>query len=289
MRIIHNLDEMTETARGWLAGGSVGFVPTMGSLHQGHISLVQAAHQECEISVASIFVNPIQFEESDDLLRYPRDLTRDLQLLSTTNIDVVFIPRTEDIYPAGFSTFVMPTSPLWAVQPAKGTGSRIYARGVATIITKLFQLVRPDIAYFGRKNAQQIVIVRQVVRDLNIDVGLRILPTVRESDGLALGSRNHFLTQPERQAASVLYRALLAGKALVDGNVRNCAEIEKAMTDLVVTEPLVNLDYVKVCHSDTLSSVDTIVPGTMLMIAAHIGKVHFIDNIIWRGGTNWLL
>ena len=289
MRIIHNLDEMTETARGWLAGGSVGFVPTMGSLHQGHISLVQAAHQECEISVASIFVNPIQFEESDDLLRYPRDLSRDLQLLSTTNIYVVFIPRTEDIYPAGFSTFVMPTSPLWAVQPAKGTGSRIYARGVATIITKLFQLVRPDIAYFGRKNAQQIAIVRQVVRDLNIDVGLRILPTVRESDGLALGSRNHFLTQPERQAASVLYRALLAGKALVDGNVRNCAEIEKAMMDLVVTEPLVNLDYVKVCHSDTLSSVDTIVPGTMLMIAAHIGKVHFIDNIIWRGGTNWLL
>jgi len=289
MRIIHNLDEMTETARGWLAGGSVGFVPTMGSLHQGHISLVQAAHQECEISVASIFVNPLQFEESDDLLRYPRDLSRDLQLLSTTNIDVVFIPRTEDIYPAGFSTFVMPTSPLWAVQPAKGTGSRIYARGVATIITKLFQLVRPDIAYFGRKNAQQIAIVRQVVRDLNIDVGLRILPTVRESDGLALGSRNHFLTQPERQAASVLYRALLAGKALVDGNVRNCAEIEKAMMDLVVTEPLVNLDYVKVCHSDTLSSVDTIVPGTMLMIAAYIGKVHFIDNIIWRGGTNWLL
>ena len=289
MRIIHNLDEMTETARGWLAGGSVGFVPTMGSLHQGHISLVQAAHQECEISVASIFVNPLQFEESDDLLRYPRDLSRDLQLLSTTNIDVVFIPRTEDIYPAGFSTFVMPTSPLWAVQPAKGTGSRIYARGVATIITKLFQLVRPDIAYFGRKNAQQIAIVRQVVRDLNIDVGLRILPTVRESDGLALGSRNHFLTQRERQAASVLYRALLAGKALVDGNVRNCAEIEKAMIDLVMTEPLVTLDYVKVCHSDTLSAVDTIVPGTMLMIAAHIGKVHFIDNIIWRGGTNWLL
>ncbi len=253
------------------------------------MTLVQAAHQECEISIASIFVNPIQFEESDDLLRYPRDLSRDLQLLSATNVDVVFIPRTEDIYPAGFSTYVMPTSSLWAVQSAKGTGSRVYARGVATIITKLFQLVRPDIAYFGRKNAQQIAIVRQVVRDLNVDVGLRILPTVRESDGLALGSRNHFLTQPERQAASVLYRALLAGKALVDGNVRDCAEIEKAMIDLVMTEPLVTLDYVKVCHSDTLSPVATILPGTMLMIAAHIGKVHFIDNIIWRGGTNWLL
>ncbi|TMD62578.1 MAG: pantoate--beta-alanine ligase [Chloroflexi bacterium] len=289
MRIIHNMDEMTETARGWLAGGTVGFVPTMGFLHQGHKTLVQAAHQECEISVASIFVNPIQFEESEDLIRYPRDLSRDLQLLSTTSIDVVFIPRTEDIYSAGFSTYVMPTSSQWAVQPAKGTGSRIYARGVATIITKLLQLVRPDIAYLGQKNAQQIAIVRQVVRDLNIDVGLRILPTVRESDGLALGSRNHFLTQPERRAASVLYRALLAGKALVDGNVRNSAEIEKAMIDLVVTEPLVNLDYVKICHSDTLRAVDTVMPGTMLMIAAHIGIVHIIDNIIWHGDTNWLL
>ncbi len=289
MRIIHNLDEMTETARGWLAGGSVGFVPTMGFLHQGHKTLVQAAHQECEISVASIFVNPVQFEESEDLIRYPRDLSRDLQLLSTTSVDVVFVPRAEEIYPAGFSTFVMPTSSPWAVQSAKGAGSWIYARGVATIITKLFQLVRPDVAYFGQKNAQQIAIVRQVVRDLNIDVGLRILPTVRESDGLALGSRNHFLTQLERRAARVLYRALLAGKALVDGNVRNPAEIEKAMIDLVVTEPVVNLDYVKVCHSDTLSAVDTILPGTMFMIAAHIGKVHFIDNIIWRGGTNWLL
>lgn len=289
MRIIHKLDEMTETARGWLAGGSVGFVPTMGFLHQGHKTLIQAAHQECEISVASIFVNPIQFEEGENFIRYPRDLSRDLQLLSTTSVDIVFIPRTEDIYPAGFATYVMPATSLWAVQPAKGIGSQIYTRGVATIITKLLQLVRPDIAYFGQKNAQQIAIVRQVVRDLNIDVGLRILPTVRESDGLALGSRNHLLTQPERQSASVLYRALLAGKALVDGNVRNPAEIEKAMIDLVATEPLVNLDYVKVCHSDTLSAVDTIIPGTMLMIAAQIGIVHLIDNIIWRGGTNWLL
>lgn len=289
MRIIHKLDEMTETARGWLAGGSVGFVPTMGFLHQGHKALIQAAHQECEISVASIFVNPIQFEESESFIRYPRNLSGDLQLLSSTGVDIVFIPRTEDIYPAGFSTYVMSTNALWAIQPAKDTGSRIYTRGVATIITKLFQLVRPDIAYFGQKNAQQVAIVRQVVRDLNIDVGLRILPTVRESDGLALGSRNHLLTQPERQAASVLYRALLVGKALIDGNVRNSAEIEKAMRDVVVTEPLVNLDYVEVCHSDTLSAMDTIIPGTMLMIGAYIGIVHLIDNIIWRGGTNWLL
>jgi pantoate--beta-alanine ligase len=289
MRIIHSIDEMTEIARGWLAGGSVGFVPTMGYLHQGHITLVQAAHQECEISVASIFVNPMQFEESEVLIHYPRDLARDLQLLSTASVDVVFIPRTEEIYPPGFSTHVIPSGSLWAVQPASGTGSRIYNRGVATIITKLFQLVRPDVAYFGQKKAQQVAIVRQLVRDLNIDVGLRILPTTRESDGLAMGSHNHFLTPAERQAASVVYRVLLVGKTLVDGNVRKAMEVEKAMIDLLASEPLVILDYVKVCHPETLSALDTIVPGTMLMIAAHIGKVHLVDNIIWRDGANWLL
>ena len=289
MRIIYDLDEMTETARGWLAGGTVGFVPTMGYLHQGHVTLMQAAHQECEISVASIFVNPIQFEEHEELIRYPRDLTRDLQLLSNAGIDVVFIPRVEDLYPPDFSTYVSPSNSPWAMQLAKGGGSLIYNRGVATVITKLFHLVRPDVAYLGQKNALQVAIIRQLVRDLNIDVELRILPTVRESDGLALGSRNHFLTAAERKAASVIYSALLAGKALIDANVRNTAVIEKAMIDLLVTEPLVTLDDVKVCHPDTLSHLDSVAPGTMLLVAAHIGKIHLIDNIIWFGGMNWKL
>ena len=289
MRIIYDLDEMTETARGWLAGGTVGFVPTMGYLHQGHVTLMQAAHQECEISVASIFVNPIQFEEHEELLRYPRDLTRDLQLLSNARIDVVFIPRPEDLYPPDFSTYVTPSISPWAMQLAKGIGSLIYNRGVATVITKLFHLVRPDVAYLGQKNAQQVAIIRQLVRDLNIDVELRVLPTLRESDGLALDSRNHFLTAAERKAASVIYSALLAGKALIDTNVRHTAAIEKAMIDLLVTEPLVTLDYAKVCHPDTLSNLDSVVPGTMLLVAAHIGKIHLIDNIIWFGGMNWKL
>ena len=289
MRIIYDLDEMTETARGWLAGGTVGFVPTMGYLHQGHVTLMQAAHQECEISVASIFVNPIQFEEHEELIRYPRDLTRDLQLLSNARIDVVFIPRPEDLYPPDFSTYVTPSISPWAMQLAKGIGSLIYNRGVATVITKLFHLVRPDVAYLGQKNALQVAIIRHLVRDLNIDVELRVLPTVRESDGLALDSRSHFLTAAERKAASVIYSALLAGKALIDTNVRNTAVIEKAMIDLLVTEPLVTLDYVKVCHPDTLSNLDSVVPGTMLLAAAHIGKIHLIDNIIWFGGMSWKL
>lgn len=289
MRIIYDLDEMTETARGWLAGGTVGFVPTMGYLHHGHLSLMQAAHQECEISVASIFVNPIQFEENEELIRYPRDLTRDLQLLSNARTDVVFIPRVEDLYPPDFSTYVTPSNAPWAMQLAKGSGSLTYNRGVATVITKLFHLVRPDVAYLGQKNAPQVAIIRQLVRDLNIDVELRVLPTVRESDGLALGSRNRFFTAAERKAASVIYSALLAGKALIDTNVRNTAVIEKAMIDLLVTEPLVILDYVKVCHPDTLIDLDNVAPGTMLLVAAHIGKIHLIDNIIWFGGMNWKL
>jgi pantoate--beta-alanine ligase len=289
MRIIYDLDEMTETARGWLAGGTVGFVPTMGYLHQGHVTLMQAAHQECEISVASIFVNPIQFEENEELIRYPRNLTMDLQLLSNAGIDVVFIPRVADLYPPDFYTYVSPSNSPWAMQMAKGGGSLIYNRGIATVMTKLFHLVRPDVAYLGRKNALQVAIIRQLVRDLNIDVELRVLPTVRESDGLALGSRNHLLSAAERKAASVIYSALLAGKALIDANVRNTAVIEKAMIDLLVTEPLVTLDYVKVCHPDTLNNLDSVAPGTMLLVAAHIGKIPLFDNIIWFGGMNWKL
>ena len=268
---------------------TVGFVPTMGYLHEGHRTLMQAAHQECEISVASIFVNPMQFEESEALIRYPRDLARDLQLLRAANIDVVFIPHTEEIYPEAFSTYVIPSGSFVSVQSTRGIGSRVYNRGVATIMTKLFQLVRPDVAYFGHKNAQQVAIVHRLIRDLNIDVSLRILPTVRESDGLALGNYTHFLTPAERKAAGVVYRALLVGKALIEGNVRDSGEVEKALKHLLATEPLVILDYVKVCHADTLIDVDTIVSGTMLMIAIYIGQVHLFDNIIWQGGADWLL
>lgn len=179
MRIIHDLDEMTETARGWLAGGSVGFVPTMGCLHAGHLTLVQAAQQECEVSVVSIFVNPLQFDRQDDFLNYPRDLPQDLQALSTAQVDIVFIPRVEDMYPASFSTYVTPSDSV--TERLEAIRNPAYVRGVATIITKLLQLVRPDIAYFRQKDVQEVTIVRQLVRDLNIDVNLRILPTVRDS------------------------------------------------------------------------------------------------------------
>lgn len=285
MRIIHNLDEMTETARGWLAAGSVGFIPTMGYLHAGHIALVNAAQKECEISVVSIFVNPLQFEQSEDLARYPRDLARDLQLLNATNIDVVFIPDVDVLFPPNFSTYVIPSSPAGRPKGIRNVG---YIRGVATVTTKLFQLVRPDVAYLGQKDAHRVAVVRQVVRDLNFDVNLRILPTVRESDGLALSSSNHLLTPPERQAASMLYRALLIGKALIDGGERNAPVVEKAMTAHLQAESLIKLDYVTVCHPDTFRELDEVRPGTLLALSARIGNVPLIDNIIWNGGS-WLL
>jgi pantoate--beta-alanine ligase len=287
MRIIHNLDEMTETARGWLAAGSVGFVPTMGFLHAGHLSLVQAAQQECEISVACIFVNPIQFDAQEDLLRYPRDLERDLQLLQDIKVDVVFIPRAEDIYPLHFSTYVTPIGPTMA--RLENLSSPIYIRGVATAITKLFQLVRPDVAYFGQKDAQKIAIVRKLVRDLNIDVTLRILPTVRENDGLALSSQNQLLSLPERQGARALYRALLAAKSLVEQGERRPQEVVKTMADIVNAESLLTLNYAVVCRPDTFDPVDVIQPGTLLALAASIKSIRLVDNITWLENGQWLL
>ncbi len=287
MRIIHSLDEMTETARGWLSGGSVGFVPIMGYLHEGHRTLIHAAQQECEISVVSIFLNPLQFASNEDLVNYPWDLGRDLSLLNASNVDVVFLPRTEDMFPPYFSSYVTPHGSI--AQRLEGAIHPAYTRGVATVMTKLFQLVRPDVAFFGRKNAQQVAIVRQLVRDLNIDMNLRILPIVREDDGLAMSSQNFILSAAERQAATVLYRALQSGKALIESGERSAAVIENAMFELVAGEALVTLDYAAVCHPDTFSAMGEVRPEALLAIAVHIGKARLLDNFLWEGDEHWAI
>jgi pantoate--beta-alanine ligase len=287
MRIIHDLGEMTETARGWLAGGTVGFVPTMGYLCEEHLGLVRAARQECQISVVSIFVNPLQFDNPSEARNYPRDLPRDLHLLDTAQVDIVFIPRVEDFCPPSLSTFVTPSSPV--VQQLEASSNPVYARGVATIMIKLLQLVRPDVAYFGQRDALQVAIVRQLVRDLNVDVTLRILPIIRDSDNIALSSRNRILTPAERQAAQVVYRALLAGKTCVESGERQRVTIEKTMADIIATEPLARLDYATVCDPDTLSELPETIPKAMLAIAVHIGTIRLTDNIVWRGDGDWLL
>lgn len=287
MRIIHELDEMTETARGWLAGGSVGFVPTMGFLHGGHLALVRAAQQECEISVVCIFVNPLQFATREDQVRYPRDLERDLQLLHDINVDAVFVPRGEDIYPSSFSTYVAPSGPL--IERLANISSPLYIQGIATLMTKLFQIVRPDVAFFGQKDAQKVAVVRKIVQDLNIDVALRVLPTVRESDGLALSSQNVALLPEQRRAAQVLYRALLAGKELIERGERRSVSIIKAMTDMIDGESILTLNHIVICHPTTFMPVDIVQPGSMLALAASIGSIRLIDNITWLADGHWLL
>lgn len=290
MRIIHNLDEMIETARGWLSGGSVGFIPTMGYLHAGHVSLIQAARQECEITVVSIFVNPLQFGPGENPGDYPRNFARDIQLLEQEQVDVLFAPRPDEMYPPDFATYVHCTAPV--AQRLEGAVRPEHVQGYATIITKLLQIIRPDIAYFGQKNAQHVALVRQVVLDLNIDVQLCVLPALRQSDGLALSSRNHLLTAKERRAAPLLYKALLAGKALLDQGERQLSKIEQAMSAVLATSPLLRLDYATACDPDTFTHPGNILPGLLtdllLVVAVRVGRTFLVDNLLLRDGV-WMM
>ena len=292
MRIIHSLDEMTETARGWLAGGPVGFVPTSGRLHAGHLSLVQAARRECEVTVVSIFPSKDDSHTPDQGAGLVYDLTRDVQLLDSAQVDVVFIPRPEDIYPPTFATYVMASGPV--VERLECSLSRDRARYMATIFTKLLQLIRPDIAYFGQKSAQQVALVRRLIHDLCIDTNLRVLPTARESDGLALSSDNVLLSSAERQAACLLYRALLSAKALIEQGERRAAFLEQTMADLISSSPLLRLEYAALCDPSTFAALDllpnlTSREGILLAVAACAGSVRLTDNIQFTGDGYWLL
>lgn len=295
MRIIHSLDEMTETARGWLAGGPVGFIPTSGRLHAGHLSLIQAAQRECEITVASIFT------DKEEMATFPQgaglmyDLSRDVQLLDSAQVDVVFLPRPEDIYPPTFSTYVTASGPL--VERLECALSKDRARYLATIFTKLLQLVRPDIAYFGQKSAQQVALVRRLIHDLCIDTTLRVLPMVREGDGLALSGANALLTPDERQAAPLLYRALLNAKSLIEQGERQATFLEQVMADIISSSPLLRLDYAAVCDPSTFSSIDhlpDLTPtlassGFLLAVAAYAGSARLTDNIQFTSSGYWLI
>ena len=225
MQTIPTVAEML--AQRWPPGASIGLVPTMGYLHEGHLSLARAARQECEQVVVSIFVNPTQFGPREDLSRYPRDLPRDLKLLEQAGADVIFTPTADDIYPPGFACYVDPTGPL--VERLEGASRPGHFRGVATVVAKLFQIVRPERAYFGQKDAQQVAVIRRMVADLYLPVDLRMLPTVREPDGLAMSSRNAYLSPDERQAATILYRALTEARRLVDAGEQHTDTLRAAL------------------------------------------------------------
>jgi pantoate--beta-alanine ligase len=285
MRVVTTLDELIEARAEWRGGRrTASFVPTMGYLHAGHLSLVERARAENEIVVTSIFVNPTQFAPHEDLARYPRDLPRDLALLEVAGADLVFTPAAEQVYPPGFNTYVLPQGPLAerleaAVRPG-------HFRGVTTVVLKLFNLVQPARAYFGQKDAQQVAVLRRMVADLNVPVELRVQPTVREADGLAMSSRNAYLGPEDRAAAIVLFRALQAGAAAFDERLADGVEAaRRAMEQTVAAEPRARLDYVDICDPDTFEPLAESRAPALLAVAARLGPARLIDNVVLRPGT----
>ncbi len=258
-------------------GRSLGLIPTMGALHEGHQSLIRRAKQQCDAVVVSIFVNPIQFGSSEDLAHYPRDLQKDATTLHDLNVDVIFAPEPEDIYPAGFDTFVEPGK---LSKPLEGSYRPGHFRGVTTIVLKLLNLVQPEIAYFGQKDFQQVQVIRRLVEDLNLNVRLVVCPIAREADGLALSSRNALLSPEARQAATALQRCLRHGEALVQGGEVHAQTLLNAMQAVVQKEPLVELDYLALVDPMQLEPVERVTAGTVALIAARVGSVRLIDNLI---------
>lgn len=280
MQVLHTIAELRElhdSTRNW--GGVVGLVPTMGYLHEGHVSLMTAAGGECDLVTTTIFVNPLQFGPSEDLSAYPRDLDRDLALADQAGVDVVFVPSVAEMYPAG-------VPPLTAVSVARlderweGALRPGHFSGVATVVAKLFAIAGTCRAYFGEKDYQQLQVVRRMAADLNLPVNVVGCPTVRERDGLAMSSRNVYLSEPERAAARCISRALAAGVAAVEGGERQGAAIDATMAAVVDAEPLASLDYAALVDPATLEPVaGPLAPGEYrLLIAARVGKPRLLDN-----------
>lgn len=262
--------------------GRLGFVPTMGFLHKGHLSLVRQAKAECGYVAVSIFVNPTQFGPSEDLARYPRDLDRDLALLAELGTDLVFVPSAEEIYPPHYSTYVSVEGVTDVLEGKLRPG---HFRGVATVVCKLLNIIQADKAYFGQKDAQQCIVVRQMVRDLAIPTEIIIAPTVRETDGLAMSSRNVYLSREERRAAPVLSRALSAAKARFDAGEHNAEVLRQIVRDILATEPLGSPDYVSLADPLSLEELETVGErGGILSLAVRFGKTRLIDNVLLESG-----
>ena len=275
MMIATGLDELRSTRL--LLDGTVGFVPTMGYLHEGHVSLARRARQECDGVIASIFVNPTQFGPTEDLSKYPRDLKRDLQLLEAAGVDLVWTPTNEEMYLPGFSTWVEVEG---LTRPLEGAARPGHFRGVTTVVTKLFNAVQPQKAYFGQKDAQQAAVIRKMTRDLNFPIEIVVCPTVREPDGLAMSSRNSYLSPEERTAAPILFRALTTAKSAYENGERNADALRKTMSDVLASEPLANQQYVSCADYDTLEELTTVTDKSLLSMAVFIGKTRLIDNFV---------
>ena len=275
MMIVTTLEEL-RTARAMLAE-PVGFVPTMGCLHEGHLSLARRAREECASVIVSIFVNPTQFSPSEDLSKYPRDLERDLHLLEPLGVDLVWTPTPEVMYPSGFQTWVSVDE---LTRPLEGALRPGHFRGVTTVVAKLFNAVRPQKAYFGQKDAQQTAVIRQMTRDLDFPIEIVVCPTVREADGLAMASRNTYLNPDERKAATVLYRALSVAKTAYEKGERDAETLRRILRQMIASEPLAQMQYVSCADYYTLEELETITGKTLLSLAVFLGKTRLIDNLL---------
>ncbi|MBP3458848.1 MAG: pantoate--beta-alanine ligase [Lachnospiraceae bacterium] len=278
MQITGKISEVRSQVKEWKREGlTVGFVPTMGYLHEGHGSLMKRARSECDKVVASIFVNPMQFGANEDLDSYPRDLEADAKLCESIGVDLIFHPEVEEMYAEGFCSFVDMNG---LTKELCGKSRPIHFRGVCTVVNKLFNIVTPDKAFFGQKDAQQLAVIRRMVKDLNMDVEIVGCPIIREEDGLAKSSRNTYLNEEERKAALILSRTIRLGEKLVSEGVKDAGELVAAMKANIEKEPLAKIDYVEAVSMDDIEKVDTIGKNTLVAMAVYIGKTRLIDNFI---------
>ena len=278
METIRTIAWMKEKAReARLEQRDIGFVPTMGALHAGHLALVERARRQCSPVYASIFLNPTQFGTNEDLSEYPRPLEADMEKLTAANVDALFLPQAADVYPPGFSTYVQVDGLSDRLEGQTRSG---HFRGVATVVLKLFEIVQPHYAYFGRKDAQQVRIVQQMVRDLNLDTEIVVCPIVREPDGLAMSSRNAYLSGEERKAATVLSRALRAAETELAAGVRDSLELQRAMHKVLAAEPSARVDYVEIVNAETFEPVVRVSRRSYAVVAVHVGKARLIDNLL---------
>ena len=278
MRLVRRVKEMQSISRRLHEEKKrVGFVPTMGSLHDGHLSLIRLARKMCDTLVVSVFVNPTQFGPSEDFTRYPRDIERDKKLCESEGTDILFAPETDDMYPEDFSTYVVEER---LSLPLCGRSRPTHFRGVTTVVTKLFNIIRPTFAVFGQKDAQQAFVIERMVRDLNFDIEIVVAPIVREKDGLAMSSRNRYLSPKEREEATAIFRSLSGVKQMVRKGERKTSPLIKLIRDEIARTETGRLDYAEIVDTRTLSPVEVIEDDVLVAVAAQFGRARLIDNII---------
>ncbi len=278
IKIVHTIEEVRTQVKEWRKNGeSVGLVPTMGYLHEGHQSLIKKSVEQNDKTVVSVFVNPMQFAPTEDLESYPRDLNADAKLCTETGADLIFNPEPEEMYKNGFCSFVDMIGPTAELC---GKSRPIHFRGVCTVVGKLFNIVQPDRAYFGQKDAQQLAVIKRMVLDLNVPIEIIGCPIIREADGLAKSSRNTYLNDEERKAALILSKTIFMGKKLVEDGLTDAKELVRLMKENIETEPLAKIDYVEAVDFNDISIKDEISDNTLVAMAVYIGKTRLIDNFI---------